>query len=190
MIELEEKLYELELGPDGVLWKTRKGSTTLPKPYCKEHLAPVHPEDNETLICLKGHESFDLWAPYTAHQGYVRDLINSQKLSELAVVRIDTEGAPVLAKEKEQTNQDYWIESKLRDTKKGLELMVQVGKRDSTGKKVQLFVDLPAERLGFDKSHKDNHPSGLFSEVRAVFKSSETEIRNKAGVAESDSGNS
>jgi hypothetical protein len=59
-----------------------------------------------------------------------------------------------------------------------LELMIQVGKKDGS-KKVQLFVDLPAERMGFDTGDKDRHPSGLFAEVKATFKDSDTTISDK-----------
>lgn len=175
---MEEKFYELEIQPEGILWKAQHPSSR-PKAYCKQHLSPLHPEDPETLYCLKGGESFNTDVPYLALQSYARDLIFTHKLSDLKIVRIDSQGAPVLAKERNETLPGYFIESKLSDTRKGLELMVQVGKKDQSDKKVQLFVDLPAERMGFDKSSKDKHPVGLFAEVTAIFNNSISKIKKK-----------
>lgn len=151
----------------------------MPRAYCLVHKVSLQTPDlfnSSRLVCPYDRAVFSLGIAYDDYQTYILDMINRDALKDLKIVRIDAEGATVLAKESIRKDPSYFIESKLTDTRKGLELMILVGKKDESGQKVQLFVDLPAQRLSFDHNAKDIHPSGLFSEIKATFKDSYTEI--------------
>jgi hypothetical protein len=177
---MDKKVYTIESDPDGIFWRPRANGLT-PIPYCRIHGVPLnvgHPLSTE-LTCPIGDEEYDLKFDYQSYSGLVKEIVNNPDIKNHKLIRIDNSGTRVIAKERIDTNPEYFIESKLSDTQKGLELMIQVGKTDKSGKKVQLFVDLPAERLGFDKSDKDKHPAGMFSEITATFKNSSTKITDK-----------
>ncbi len=175
---MDRKVYKIESDPEGIFWKPTKLSV---KAYCEKHKVPLHEEHplSEELECPIGDEWFTLKFKIQDYKKYVKEIIDNPDIKDYKIVRIDSQGVGVLAKERNELDSRYFIESKLSDTQKGLELMIQVGKRDSKTKKVQLFVDLPAERLGFDKSSKDKHPSGMFSKITAEFKDSSTTIASK-----------
>lgn len=175
---MNKKVYVLESDPEGIFWKP---TMTSAKPYCHEHKVPLIEEGPflRGLKCPVGDEVFQLKFGFQEYRKYVKEVIGDPNIKDYKVVRLDTAGSTVLAKERVEIDSAYFIESKLSDTVKGLELMIQVGKKNEKGKKVQLFVDLPAERLGFDKSTKDKHPVGLFAKVTAVFKDSKTSIKAK-----------
>lgn len=176
----DKTFYTIEEDPEGIVWKMPLWKNEVTTPYCKEHLVPLLYDSllSDDLECPRGDESFELKYTLQKYREYVYQVVRDGELEDLQIVRLDNKGSAVLARETNKTNPLYFIESKLSDTKKGLELMIQVGKKDGS-KKVQLFVDLPAERMGFDTSDKDRHPSGLFTEVKATFKDSSTIIEEK-----------
>jgi hypothetical protein len=176
-----KNLYYIDGDPEAVVWYVPKEGD--PIAYCKEHLVPLTYWDKaavseymKRLECPFDQAVFQLRNITHIHRSFVKNMTNRNALKDYKVVRVEAQGTTVLAKERVETDPRYFIESKLSDTSKGLELMVQVGKRDEKGKKVQLFVVPPSRRMGFDTSDKDFHPTGLFAEVRAIFKDSETKI--------------
>jgi hypothetical protein len=176
----DKKFYEIEGYPEGLIWLAQF-SNRNPEPYCKEHTVKlvktwVGRVGAYHFSCPKDNEVFFLNNTVEIISDLARQEIFETDLKELEIVRIDPGGYQVLAKESIKKDPRYWIEAKLSDTSKGLQLMVQAGKRDGDGKKVQLFVEPPSKRLGFDKSSKDQHPNGLFTEVKATFKDSTSTI--------------
>jgi hypothetical protein len=179
-MEPRERLYELEGDAPGLVWLA-KYSDLQPKPYCKQHRLKLirHPGRHGYLMCAEDKEVFKLRLDWVHDADLARQKIFNQAIEELELVRIDPLGYQVLAKETVKKNPDYWLEAKLSNTAKGLQLMVQVGKKNESGQKVQLFVEPAAKRIDFDQSEKDIHPVGLFSLVTAEFKNSKTTIKNK-----------
>ena len=176
----EKKFYEIEGYADGLIWLAQYSNRNL-EPYCNTHRVKlvetwIPRKSSYHLSCPKDNQVFYLNNSVEITLDLARQEIFETDLKDLDIVRIDPQGYQVLAKESIKKDPRYWIESKLSDTSKGLQLMVQVGKKTEEGKKVQLFVEPPSKRLGFDKSAKDQHPSGLFTEVNAKFKDSQTTI--------------
>ncbi len=175
----EGQMFEILGDTEGVLWFGRY-SDEEPIPYCKEHrkkLLSSYYERN--LICPKDRRQFVLGNSFHTHAEFIRQEIFDTDMKELQVVRIDPDGYQVISKETTEKHPEFWVESKLSNTSKGLQLMVQVGKKDGSGEKVQLFVEPAAERMDFDRGGSDIHPSGVFTEVTAVFKNSSTNFEAK-----------
>ena len=186
------KLFKHYLGidPEGVVWKSSKPVISLDsQPYCNKHKLPlqyVHDyvsDDEYVLSCPEDSEEFQFKRGLYSHRKFIIMKMEAAGFKDMKVQYIDAEGNNVLAKERDELKGKsgkggYWVEAKLTDTAKGIQLMVQAGKKDNN-KKSQLFIDTPAQRLSFDKSEKDNHPSGMFTKVSAEFKDSTTEITHK-----------
>lgn len=178
---MEKKFYELEGDVPGLVWLAQF-SDLLPEAYCKHHRLKLVRDRNYLgyLLCPEDKERFDLRFEIEKDDAELaRQKIFKTGVEELDLVRIDPMGYQVLAKETTKKNPDYWIESKLSNTSRGLQLMVQVGKKDSSGEKVQLFVEPAAKRIDFDRGGKDIHPTGIFTSVTAEFKNSKSTIADK-----------
>lgn len=178
---MEKRLYELEGDIKGLVWLAQY-SNRPPEAYCKHHRLKLVMNGNYIgyLICPEDKERFDLRFNYESEDAELaRQKIFRDEVDNLELVRIDPQGYRVLAKETIRQNPNYWIESKLSNTSKGLQLMVQVGKKNDSGEKVQLFVEPSAKRIDFDRSEKDIHPTGIFTKITADFKDSKTTITKK-----------
>lgn len=173
----ESQFYELAGDAPGLLW-FGQGRGVDPIPYCKTHRVALilYQHRPPRLQCPEDLEMFKLRINLVTDTSLARQKIYSEDLRNLPIVRIDPQGYEVLAREINKKDPRYWVDAKLSDTGKGLQLMVQAGKRNVDGKKVQLFVDLPAKRMSFDYNAKDQHPSGLFTTLNAEFKDTETTI--------------
>lgn len=178
---MERKFYTFDTDPEGLIWlpSTMRGAS--PEGYCRTHQVPVAlgrtDYGRERVYCPIDQENFPIRNDYNVQRQAAYHLINRDAIKDLKLVRIDSEGTEVLAKERNREHTDYWVDAKLQNTPQGVLLIVQAGKRDKAGKKVQLFIDPPRGMIRFDISEKDQHPSGLFTEVRARFKSSESTIQ-------------
>jgi hypothetical protein len=176
-------LFHFEHDPDGIVWlQPKQRSYADVSLYCDEHRVPLSTTRGAlTAICPVDSKFFKFSGSVYQQTKLANSLVTRERegLRKLKVARIDAGGNAVLAKEHKELNDQYWIDVKLSEATKGLEVMIQAGKRDKLNKKVQLFVDLPNQRLGFDRSSKDNHPTGLFTEVVAKFKDSATIIKKK-----------
>lgn len=185
---LEKNLYEIVGFPDGIVWELDAAS--LVTPHCKIHKMQLlefptaiiiegHLVAGDSLECPTDGQKFTLKYDIPNAKKHVQSALRANELKDYKIVRIDPEGYDVVAKEHVNLKSDFWIETKLSETAKGLQLMIQAGKKSEDGKKSQLFVDLPAQRLGFDVSSKDRHPSGLFTTVNATFRNSSTTIDSR-----------
>jgi hypothetical protein len=175
----EKKFYELEGDAPGLVWLAQY-SNINPEAYCKRHRLKLVFDDYHTLICPDDREEFRLRFDYEEEDAdLARQKIFRNGVKELDIVRIDPEGYQVLAREQNRKNPNYWIDAKLSNTSRGLQLMVQVGKKDATGEKVQLFVEPAARRIDFDRNGHDIHPTGIFAKVTAEFKDSQSTISSK-----------
>lgn len=176
---VEKKFYDITGYPPGVIWLAQF-SDRDPLPYCKKHIVKLNDYPDMyvdgILYCPKDRETFTFHTSVEVATNLARQEIFDSNLKQLEVVRIDPEGYQVLARELNKKDPRYWIDVKLSETSKGLQLMVQAGKRNKDDQKVQLFVEPSAKRLGFDQGAKDQHPNGIFKEVRAIFKDSQTVI--------------
>ncbi len=178
---MEQKFYELSGDSEGLIWLAGF-SDDLPEAYCKKHRLKLIRDRRRIgyLICPEDRNSFNLRFDLEHEDANLaRQKIFDKPLSDLSLVRIDPEGYQVIAKETNRKNPNYWIESKLSNTSKGLQLMVQVGKRDELGEKVQIFVEPSAQRMDFDRGGKDIHPTGIFTKLTAEFKNSKNTISKK-----------
>ena len=175
----EKKFYKLEGEPEGLRWLSQF-SDKAPIPYCEQHeiRLEIDQDDHyrETLFCPFDRKEFALRNTILVQEKMALGMIYKNSIKDLEVIRIDSEGSRVLAKEKVKLLEEYWIETKVSNTAAGVQIMIQIGKRDESGKKVQLFVDPPRERLSFDSNDKDIHPAGIFSKVTSQFKDSVTII--------------
>lgn len=177
---LEKKFYELTGDPPGLVWLAQY-SNRPPEAYCKKHrIKLVIGDDVDELYCPEDNKSFTLKNEIAVIEELARQKIFRNDVKDLQLVRIDPEGYQVLAKETISKDPSFWVETKLSNTARGLQLMIQVGKKDKSGNKVQLFVEPAAKRMDFDRSGSDVHPVGLFSKVTAEFKDSSTVIADKS----------
>lgn len=177
----DKKFYELSGDAPGLVWLAQY-SHDEPKAYCKKHRLKLVRDRSYIgyLICPENLERFNLRFQFEDQDAdLAHQKIFGENLKNLELVRIEPEGYEVVARELNKKNPDYWVDSKLSNTSKGLQLMVQVGKRDGSGKKVQLFVEPAAKRIDFDRSGSDIHPTGIFAEVIAKFKDAESTISQK-----------
>lgn len=174
-----KKFYKLEGEPEGLLWLSEY-SDRKPIAYCERHQLPLEIDwewdEEKMLFCPFDNEHFQIKNSLETHEKLVLGMIYKDSLQDLKIVRIDSEGSTILAKERVNIIKEYWIETKVSNTRTGVQIMIQVGKRDESGKKVQMFVDAPRQRLSFDISDKDLHPAGVFSKVTAEFKDAVTMI--------------
>ncbi len=102
-----------------------------------------------------------------------------RKRGGIKTVRVDSEGRTILAEEHKQLDPRYFIDAQLADTQKGLELIVEVGKRNDTGQKVQLFVEPTQQHLSSSTTDKAKNQAGIFTRITAQFKNSSTTIEQK-----------
>jgi len=103
----------------------------------------------------------------------VKKIIKSFDFKDSEVFRIEDEMVKV--KKVMEKDEDYWIEtciSKNRDGKK--QLVIYAGSRKNEDDKVQFFLDLENEKLGFDQGN--THPEKVFTRVVADFKNSSSSI--------------
>ncbi|MBA2279117.1 hypothetical protein H0V99_01585 [Candidatus Saccharibacteria bacterium] len=175
----ESKFLIVETDPEDIMWLLVTGAP--PRAYCKKHTVPLEIAYDifEVTFCPVDKKEFSFTNEYSIQQRLVEHLGNREALSKLKFVRLDSEGSRVIARESVDLLEEWWIEAKASDTSSGVQLMVQIGKRNESGKKVQLFVDTPRQRLGFDFSDKDTHPAGKLAEVVVTFKDSVTIIKAK-----------
>jgi hypothetical protein len=176
----ESKFYELEGDDQGLVWFAQF-SNRQPVPYCKKHRLVLiqDPMSFRQLKCPEDNKIFRLRNNLPQDKELARQKIFHKAVEELELVRIDPEGYQVVAKETVKNDPAFWIEAKLSNTSRGLQLMIQAGKRDQSGKKVQLFVEPASKRMDFDRNGNDIHPSGMFTRVTAEFKDTKSEISKK-----------
>jgi hypothetical protein len=185
-----EKFYEFPEDPDGLIWLVKDPIKT-PRPYCNKHRVRLVPEPMSfnfpkdlILVCPQDSEQFRTLHGLRIAANLVSQKVFNTRLRDLKVVRIDPDGYQVLAKETVAKNPLYWIDAKLSNTSRGLQLMIQAGKKNKKGEKVQLFVEPAAKRMDFDRNGKDIHPNGVFAIVTAEFKESTTTISDKTSLDE------
>ncbi|HEX5395264.1 MAG TPA: hypothetical protein VFW52_02875 [Candidatus Saccharimonadales bacterium] len=179
----EKKFFELEGDSKGLIWLAHF-SNNPPVPYCKKHRLVLIRDvmDVKLLKCPEDSERFTLRHHLAQDAELARQKIFHDSVENLELVRIDPEGYQVVAKETLRKDPNFWIEAKLSNTSKGLQLMVQTGKKDQSGEKVQLFVEPAAKRMDFDRGGSDIHPSGIFTKVVADFKDTSVEIADKTSI--------
>jgi hypothetical protein len=176
---VEKKFYELTGDPDGLVWLAQY-SNHVPEAFCKKHrIKLIIGDDVDELYCPEDNELFSLKNDISVVEELARQKIFRDDVKDLKIVKIDPEGYQVIAKETVKTDPKFWVEAKLSNTNRGLQLMVQVGKKDESGQKVQLFIEPAAKRMDFDRGGSDIHPTGIFSKVTAEFKDSSTIISEK-----------
>lgn len=176
---MEKKFYELAGDPDGLVWLAQY-SNRNPDAYCKKHrIRLLAGDDTDELYCPEDEAHFILKNEISVIEELARQKIFRDEVKDLQIVSIDPEGYQVVAKETVKKDPNFWVEAKLSNTSRGLQLMVQVGKKDGSGEKVQLFVEPAARRMDFDRGGSDIHPTGLFSRVVADFKDSKITIADK-----------
>lgn len=72
---------------------------------------------------------------------------------------------------------NFWIRAKLGEKDGKRQAVVWIGdKRNKSGEKIQLLIDIEDEQLRFDKT--DKNPSELITAVKVVLKDSITERRS------------
>ena len=105
----------------------------------------------------------------------LRQLVNKRYhgwlLSSAEVKSLD-----LLATSVTDNNEDdnFWIRAKLGEKDGKRQAVVWIGdKRNKSGEKIQLLIDIEDEQLRFDKT--DKNPSELISAVKVVLKDSVTE---------------
>lgn len=175
----DKKFYELQGDPPGLVWLAQYSNRDTIA-YCKKHRVQLEMGDDvDELYCPDDNELFTLKNELSVIEKLARQKIFNDDVKDLEIIRIDPEGYQVIAKESIKKDPDFWVEAKLSNTSKGLQLMVQVGKKDESGEKVQLFVEPAARRMDFDRNGKDIHPVGVFTKVIAEFKDSSSSITGK-----------
>ena len=183
----EKKFYRFDNNPEGIVWLVYGMNAQA---YCDEHKVPIRSReyyDHDETYCPVDQRAFSFRnASLLEEQNLVIDLLDREHIKDLPVIRVDSEGVDVVAKEKIKLVDEYWIEGKVMDTAKGIQAMIQFGRRSSP-EKVQLFVDPGRQRVGFDLSDKDKHPAGVFSEVKVTFKDSVTIIKEADSVVTEES---
>jgi hypothetical protein len=174
----DKKIYQFLGDPEDFCW-LYDGFFAVPS--CSKHLIELgwypkndynSPYDLACKICkIRIHNEID---NFTDLKSFGKQRIEAQSLKDLQRIFIDEEGSAVLAREKIEKDPNYFVDAKLSNTSRGLQLMVIAGRKDENGKKVQLFVE--PGRMSFDHNRKDQHPTGLFAKVEATFKDSKTSI--------------
>ena len=177
---MDKTFFELTGDPKGLIWLAEY-SNRAPMAYCKKHrIKLVIGDDVDELYCPEYNEEFSLRNDISVIEELARQKIFKDDVKDLQLVHIDPEGYQVIAKETVKSNPDFWVEAKLSETARGLQLMVQVGKKDESGEKVQLFVEPAAKRMDFDRGGNDIHPAGIFTKVTAEFTDSKSTISKKS----------
>ena len=170
---MSRERYHVSGDPKNLYWYYETGSV-WPLPFCTKHqIAMICDSDDKAIICIDCLDGISLGIfTYAERRRYVHQKIEGLKIAKYKAVRLETEGSAVLAREEIVDNDDYFVDAKLSDTGGGLQLMVLVGKKDKSGKKVQLFVEPGTKRLNFDRNETDMHPTGIFTRIVAQFKDS------------------
>lgn len=174
-----DNLYHINGDPKNLYWYMQDN---WPIPFCKKHnMGMIGTDHFDRIRCEDCVEPVTLRARLHIYQQYVKRKIEGRTLARhFKPVRIDTDGSTVLADERREIGEEYFVESKLSDTDGGLQLMIIAGKRDGDSKKVQLFVEPGTKRLNFDRNSQDQHPAGIFTIVKATFKGSSQTIEDEA----------
>jgi len=94
--------------------------------------------------------------------------LESISLKDAEIVSIDGYQIPIAKNKTPEKDEDYWVEARINDTKKGKQLVVYAGKRGESDK-AQIFIDTVNDKISFDQNNI--HPNDIFVRLTGQFKS-------------------
>ena len=113
--------------------------------------------------------------PYQAKRELVNRKYEGWLLMSAQVKSLDLLATSVIS---EDQDDNFWIRAKLGEKDGKRQAVVWIGdRRNKSGEKIQIMIDIEDEQLRFDKT--DKNPSELIAGVKVAFKESTTE-RNSA----------
>lgn len=177
MSDIHNKLYMWE----GVFWSVDALTTRGPivKARCPVDKCELNVDSKykSHLSCPKCDFQIRLNKSFYEKKDDALKIMQSDYFKDAEIVNID--GEMIKINKEVIKDSDYWIETKVSKSIKGVkQLMVLVGSKKETDK-TQLFLDIDNEKLSFDQ--KDKHPREILAKVVAEFKESKSEIELKEG---------
>lgn len=169
---------------DGLLWVIeKKDFVPFDEPRGRVHHAACPKEEirvrldvkesTNELVCPSCSFSKKLTMPYQELREIVNKRYHGWLLRSAEVKSLDLLSTSVTDKNEDE---NFWIRAKLGEKDGKRQAVVWIGdKRNKSGEKIQLMIDIEDEQLRFDKT--DKNPSELISVVKVVLKDSVTERR-------------
>lgn len=163
---------------DGIKWWVSNAThPRLPVPLCPDHNLRMTPYaqynydrggDAYNLQCAEGPHVIRIPRKFRDEKRYVLDSIDARIFKEMEFVDIDGELTPIIKKRVTSEDEKYFVEIRMKESKKGLQVVVYAGEKEKGKKeKTQIFIDPKHKRLSFDQ--KDLHPNDIFLELKATF---------------------
>lgn len=170
---------------EGLLWALEKKNVVsfgeervgIHHAVCPKEEVRVRLDLNESsniLICPSCGFSKKLDRSYQELRELVNKRYEGWLLAPAVVKSLDLLSTSVTS---EDEDDNFWIRAKLGEKDGKRQAVVWIGdKRNSSGEKTQLLIDIEDEQLRFDKT--DKNPSELIAAVKVVLKNSTTERRS------------
>ena len=120
------------------------------------------------LVCPKDEKVFPLpVGGFFALQRHFQAAIEAVDLQDAEIMDIDGYQIPIAKVEPPEKDDQYWLQARINDTKRGKQLVVYAGKRGDRDK-AQMFLDLENDKITFDQNNL--HPNDVFTRVVAEFR--------------------
>ncbi len=135
----------------------------------------LYPQNNPStgdhiyLVCPNDDKRFDIPNhDYWTFQRRFEATLKSVDLKDADIVDIDGYQVPIAKATPPVKDDEYWVEARINDTKRGKQLVVYAGRRGAKDK-AQIFIDPENDKISFD--HNNIHPSDVFVRLTAEFDS-------------------
>jgi hypothetical protein len=128
------------------------------------HLSTPH-----VLRCPKDGATFSVPdRNFRTYQRHFTAALESLDLKDAQIVDLDGYQIPIAKAEPPAKDKEYWVQARINDTKRGKQIVVYAGKRD-TKDKAQIFIDPEHDKITFDQN--DMHPNDVFFRLEGQFRS-------------------